>query len=430
MKTEISELSPTRRRLVVEVPATDVAAVFQDLLKEHRKRVQLPGFRPGKAPLDVVRQRLGGELGHEAAERIVETFAREALRREGLEPVDGGVSVELAEGRDHMEHPREDAPYSFTLTVDVPPAIELGEYVGRTISRPAVEVTEEEIEAELKAFRERQATLVPVTDRASQIGDLLAVEMEGGELGKAPILERKPRVIRLGEEGNLPEFDQKLQDLNAGDDFAFSVSYPDDHPSETLRGKTIFYKGKVAEIRRAELPAIDEALAKTAGAESVEGLKGKIREVIERLKGGEADAVARQRLLEDLLATHPFEAPEALVRQEMKDRLEDLGRGLALRGVDPDKAQIDWDKVLQREHSAAEGSVRARLLLDAIAAKEGLQLDPGELDREIELLARESGVPLEQARARLAQAGNSAGLERDLLRRKSLDWLYSQAKIS
>jgi len=430
MKTEISELSPTRRRLVVEVPATDVAAVFQDLLKEHRKRVQLPGFRPGKAPLEVVRQRLGAELGHEAAERLVETFAREALRREGLEPVDGGVAVELAEGHDHMEHPREDSPYSFTLTVDVPPVVEPHDYVGRAISRPGVEVTDEEVEAELKAYRERQATLVPVTDRASQIGDFLAVEMEGAELGKAPVLERKPRVIRLGEEGNLPDFDQKLQDLKAGDEFAFSVSYPDDHPSEPLRGKTIFYKGKVDEVRRAEVPPLDDALAKSAGADSVEGLKTKIREAIEKMKQGEADAVARQRLLEDLLSQHTFEAPETLVRQEMKDRLEDLGRGLALRGVDPDKVKIDWDQVLQRERGAAEGSVRARLLLDAIAEKEGLKLEPGELDREIELLARESGVPLEQARARLARAGNMAGLERDLLRRKSLDWLYSQAKIS
>jgi len=119
-----------------------------------------------------------------------------------------------------------------------------------------------------------------------------------------------------------------------------------------------------------------------------------------------------------------------MVRQELKDRLEDLGRGLAMRGIDPDKVQLDWNKILERERGAAEGSVRARLLLDAIAKKEGMSLEAGELDREIELLARETGVPIADARARLAQAGNLAGLERDLLRRKSLDWLYSQAKIS
>lgn len=430
MKTEVTELSPTRRRLAVEVPAADVAATFQDLLREHRKRVQLPGFRPGKAPLEIVRQRLGGELGHEAAERLLEAFAREAVRREGLDPVDGGVAVELAEGHDQLAPAKESEPYAFALTVDVAPAIDPHDYVGRAIARPAVEVTEEEMEAELKAFRERQGKLIPVTDRGSLIGDYLAVEMEGAELGQTPVIERKPRVIRLGEEGNLPEFDQKLQDLRAGDDFAFSVSYPDDHPTEQLKGKTIFYKGKVSEIRRPEIPPLDDAFAKSAGVESVADLKENIREAIHRMKSGEADAIARQRLLEDLLSLHPFEAPESMVRQELKDRLEDLGRGLALRGIDPDKVQLDWNKVLERERGTAEGSVRARLLLDAIAKKEGMTLEPGELDREIELLARETGVPVADARARLVQAGNLAGLERDLLRRKSLDWLYSQAKIS
>jgi trigger factor len=430
MKTELIELSPTRRRLQVEVPAADVAATFQDLLREHRKRVLLPGFRPGKAPLEVVRQRLGGELGHEAAERLLEAFAREAVLREGLDPVEGGVTVELAEGHEHIEPAREHEPYAFALAVDVAPAIDPHDYVGRTIARPAVEVTDEELEAELKAFRERQGKLVPVADRGSLMGDYLAVDMEGAELGHAPVIERKPRVVRLGEEGNLPEFDQKLQDLHAGDDFAFSVSYPDDHPSEQLKGKTIYYKGKVNEIRKPEIPPLDDDFARAAGAESVEDLKGKIREAIHRAKSGEADAVARQRLLEDLLSLHPFEAPESLVRQELKDRLEDLGRGLAMRGIDPDKVQLDWTKVLERERGAAEGSVRARLLLDAIVKKEGMTIEPGELDREIELLARETGVPVADARARLAQAGNLAGLERDLLRRRSLDWLYSQAKIS
>ncbi len=430
MKTELTELSPTRRRLQVEVPAADVAATFQDLLREHRKRVLLPGFRPGKAPLEVVRQRLGGELGHEAAERLLEAFAREAVRREGLDPVEGGVTVELADGHDHIEPAKEHEPYAFALAVDVAPTIEPHDYVGRTIARPAVEVTEEELEAELKAFRERQGKLVPVTDRGSLMGDYLAVDMEGAELGQAPVIERKPRVVRLGEEGNLPEFDQKLQDLHAGDDFAFSVSYPDDHPSDQLKGKTIYYKGKVNEIRKPEIPPLDDDFAKAAGAESVEDLRGKIREAIHRVKGGEADAVARQRLLEDLLSLHPFEAPESLVRQELKDRLEDLGRGLAMRGIDPDKVQLDWNKVLERERGAAEGSVRARLLLDAIVKKEGMTIEPGELDREIELLARETGVPVADARTRLAKAGNLEGLERDLLRRRSLDWLYSQAKIS
>ena len=430
MKTELTELSSTRRRLTVEVPAADVAATFQDLLREHRKRVQLPGFRPGKAPLEVVRQRLGGELGHEAAERLLEAFAREAVRREGLEPVDGGVTVELAEGHDHIEPAKENEPYAFALAVDVVPAIDPHDYVGRAIARPAVEVTDEELEAELKAFRERQGKLIPVTDRGSLMGDYLAVDMEGAELGQEPVIARKPRVIRLGEEGNLPEFDQKLQDMKAGDDFAFSVSYPADHPTEQLKGKTIFYKGKVNEIRRPEIPPLDDELAQTAGAESVADLKEKIREAIHRVKSGEADAVARQRLLEDLLSLHPFEAPESLVRQELKDRLEDLGRGLAMRGIDPDKVQLDWNKILERERGAAEGSVRARLLLDAIAKKEGVSLEQGELDREIELLARETGVAVADARARLAQAGNLAGLERDILRRKSLDWLYSQAKIS
>lgn len=432
MKTELTEINPSRKRVTVEVPQADVQAVFQEILREYRRKASIPGFRPGHAPLHLVRQRIGDELGKEAAEKIVENFTREALRRENLQPVRGGVMLELGDQESPVPA-REEDPYSFTLTVDVIPRIEPRDYTGQAVARPKVEVTEQEIQQELERFRESLGQLQDITDRPSQKGDLVAAELEGAELGQPPAIEKKLRVVTLGDSGNLPEFERALGGVRAGDDLTFPVTYPEDYPEESLRGRMLYFRGQVKAVKRVEVPELTDALIKeaTGEIESLAALRERVAEAVTARQEREADAVVRQRLLEKLLDAHPFEAPEALVEQELHARLEDIGRQLAARGIDPDKVQIDWAKVVEDERKNALRAVRATLFLEAVAAKEGLAADEDEVNRAIAALARqgEKKLTLEQARAKLAAGGGLESLRRETLRRQCLDWLVGQAKI-
>lgn len=432
MKTELNEVSSSRKKVTVEVPAADVQAVFQEILRDYRKKASLPGFRPGHAPLSMVRQRMGDDLGKEAAEKIVENFTREALRREGIQPVRGGVMLELGD-RENPQPATEDAPYSFTLTVDVIPHVDPQNYTGRLVARPKVDIPEEEVQTEVRRFQESLGKLLDVLDRASNIGDLVAAELEGAELGQPPAVEKRMRIFTLGEKTNLPEFDRALTGVRVGDSLTFQVTYPEEFQDEKLRGRLLYFRGEVKAVKRKEIPELTDSVVKeaTGEIETLAELRERIRTSITEHKEHEADTVARQRLLDTLLDAHPFEAPETLVEQELHARLEDIGRNLAVQGIDPDKVQIDWAKVVEEERKVADRSVRAMIFLEAVAEKEGMTVDEEEVTRVIGAMARqaEPKMTLEQARSKLAASGGLESLRRETLRRQCLDWLLAQAKI-
>ncbi|MBP7147571.1 MAG: trigger factor [Acidobacteria bacterium] len=430
MKTELTSLSQVRKRVVVEVPATDVESVFQDVLREHRKEVKIPGFRPGKVPEEMIRRRLGDELAHAATERILDTFALEALRREDLRPVRGGVVVETGEGRDHPEHAREGEDYRFTLRVDVLPPIDPQDYVGVTVTRSAVEVEPAEVESELERLRQSQTQLIDIPDRASAPGDLIAVDMEAAELGQPPVLERKLRLLKIGEPGNPPELDRGLTGRRPDEEFIFEVPFPDDHPEERLRGKLVYFKGTVKALKEARTPELNDELARQLQlGENLAEMREKVRSILELNKNAEADHVARQRLVDALLDRNPFDVPPALLDQEHGERLERIGRELQARGLQPDQVKVDWDQIIESERGRAERGVRETILLDAIARKEKLEVERAEVDAVIGALAKEAGLEPDKLRARLKQDGEYESLAGEVLRRKCLDWLYARSKI-
>lgn len=429
MKTEIADLSSVKKRLTIEVPASDVAAVFEHLVRRARRNVQIPGYRAGKAPVELVKARLGHDLEHEAAEAIVEDFGREACRQEGLTPI--WSDIELPEGVDHLPHPHEGEDYRFTLLVEVLPKVDPVDYTGHEISKPEVEVQVEEIQAELDAMRQSQGKLVDVADRASETGDLVGIEIEGRE-GDAVVVAREFRVVRLGDERNLPEFESNLAGKRAEDEFAFDVTYPADLPDEKLAGKTVRFQGTVKALKKMEVPEWTDELAQAFKAETYAELRERVKSAIEARKAAEAVQVARRRLLDRVMERNPFEVPAALVEQELRDRLERIGRRLSAQGLDPDKLEVDWNKVIEEERQRAEQEVREGLLLDRVAEKEKehVVVDRSDMEQVIESMARDMEMPVPKLKNLLQKDGRMASLEREVRRTKCLDWLYSQSHIS
>ncbi|RMG46228.1 MAG: trigger factor [Acidobacteria bacterium] len=432
MKTERTDLSAVRKRLAVEVPASDVQAVFDRTLRELRREARIPGFRPGKAPLDVVRLRYGQGLPERVGERIVQKFTWEALRREGLEPIDETVHLEAGEGEGGPQPAREGEPYRFAVTFEVMPRVEPKDYVGLTVSKPAVEVTDEDVRRELEALRAARTKTVPVEGRPSRAGDLVEIDVEGAELGRAPVVPRSTRLVELGAKENPPEFERALSGRVAGDSFTFEVRFPDDHPDERLRGKVVYFKGSVRNVLQKEVPSLDDEFARSVGegVETLEQLKGRIREALTRVREQEAERVARRRLLDMLLARNPFEVPGRLVERELQQRLAALGRELSARGLDPEKMDVDWDKVVEEQREEARRSVSERILLEAIARAEGIEPDPEEVRSAVAAIARETGQSPAALERKMKQDGRLAELTASLRQRRTLDWLYDKSHIS
>ncbi len=433
MKTQLTDVNPTRKRLEVEVPASDVQSVVDELLREFRRTAKIPGFRPGKAPLEVVRKKMGAGLGREAAERILDRFAREALSREDVRPVEGSIRVDLDE-EGELRPVVEGDPYRFTLEIDVLPEIEPRDYEGLQVARPAVELDEERVGAEMERIRQSRARLVEVGDRPSRKGDVVLVELEVvGEDGEV-LMEPRVQTIALGDENNIPAFDEHLTGRREGDQVSFQVSYPEDYPAEQLAGKTVTMRGTVRMVREQQVPEWTDELAREVagegeGVETVADLREKVREAIRAHLEAEADRTARRRMLDMILERNPVPVPETLVEREVRARLEEIGRDLAARGLDPKEVDVDWEEVIRQQRQESEKAVREVLLLEAIARREGLRVEPAEVERELELLARREGADPAELRRRLEERGMMEVLEKQLLRSKCVDWLYQRSHI-
>lgn len=429
MNVAITTISPVKKTLKIEVPPADVQAVYGDLLRRYSRQVKIPGFRPGKAPLELIRKRIGDDLGGEAAERVVERFGSEAIRREGLRPVAGGVMLKLDDGQQAPAPVREGEGYQFTLDVELLPEFEPKDYTGLQIARPTVDVEVEEVQREMEALRQSFGKLVDVTDRAATTGDFVVAQMSAVELGGSVKLERQKHSVQLGAQGTLPEFERGLTGRRVGEDVAFEVTYPNDFPSDVVKGRTLTFSGEVEEIKVAQVPELTDELVQPLGVGSVAELREKVKERLLARKSAEADRTARARLLERLLDLHSFEVPQSMVDAEMRHRLEEIGRSLAAQGVDLDHVDVDWKQVLEGEKAAALRRVREQILLDAISRKESLTVDGAELDSALAHLGRENRLKPADVKKRLRDNGTLEDFRTQLLRGKCLDWLFSQTHI-
>lgn len=448
MKTELTHVSETRKKLEIQVETEEVGAAFARALKQARKQMRIPGYRPGKAPVELIRARLGDGLHEQVGENLVEDFTVDAVREAGLDPIGGSVSLTLehdhghghghedGEDHDHEHHHHgpapavEGEPYRFEIELDVMPEFEVEDYKGVKVTRDPVEVTEDEVNAELDKLRESMARLVTVEDRPSEQDDHVEVEIEGREVDGDFVIERRPQMVPIGAEETMEPFREALGGKREGDEFSLEITYEEGKGGEELQGKTMRFEGKVTAVKRREIPELDDDLAKqVSGLETVDELRARVREVIESRKNQQADEAVRSTILETLLGAHEFEAPRSMVEQELRSRLESLGQRFQQSGIDPRAAGIDMDKIVEETRQESGKSVRRDLLLDAIARKENLTVSPAEVDRAIEMIAREWGSSPAETRQQLQTSGGLNALRHNILRRKCLDWLQEQAEI-
>src|SRR5262245_47511333 len=364
-KVTLEDLTPVRKRLQIEIAAPRVQAELDRAYQEVGQRARLRGFRPGRAPRHVLERMFGAEVQREVLARLVEASFHEAIEARGLAVV-GTPDIDADEGL----RPGEALRYS--VTVDIRPEIQLGDLKGIEVTRPAVAVSDEDVERMLAAMRESVAQLRPVEDRAIvEAGDVVTVDLTSQLEGEEPT-HRDGVLIEAGAGAFPLALERQIVGQHRGAHLALRVPYPADYANPGLAGRTVEFEVELKDLRTKELPLLDDDFARDHGrSESLGELRTRIRADLEREAVARADEAVRAGVLEQALARHPFEAPPSLVDR----RTDALIAGLGVRlpeGADHDRALGQMRAELRPR---AERQVRAELLLDAIALREQVEVE-------------------------------------------------------
>jgi trigger factor len=421
MKTEFIEISETQKNLVIEIPGEVVSATIERLTRDYGKAAKIPGFRPGKAPSQVIRKRFREQILHDVVHELVPRAVDEALRERGLEPVDtpNVKDVVVEEGR----------PLTFTAAFETVPPIDPGDYAAITLRKTPVEVEDAAVDQALERLRERAARFEPVEDRPVAHGDTVVVDLERtGADGQAEQHENVS--VEVGAPANPPGFDAELTGLRVGDSRQFTLTYPADYAIKELAGSSVAYAVAVRAIKRRVVPALDDEFAKDLGDyESLEALRGRVLEDLEHQSLHEKDRELRAEMLRQLASRVGFEAPASLVDREIDRRVEDFVRRLIEQQIDPMRTNINWEEFRDRQREPAAEAVRGALVLDEVARRENLTVDQAEVTREVERYAERTGRSVEAVRARLEKEGGIARLYTGLRREKAIDFLLTRVTI-
>jgi trigger factor len=430
VKTEFIDVSETRKNLVVEIPSTVVDAEIDKVARDYSRAARIPGFRPGKVPPKVVRQRFRDQILHDVAHGLIPRAVDEALRERGVEPVNTPDirDVVVEEGQ----------PLKFTASFETVPPIDPGDYSGLTLRQKDVAVADSAVDAALSRLQDRAARYEPVEGRGIQNGDSVVLDLkrtaatraEDGTPGASNTDRHDNVTVDIGASANPPGFDQELIGLAADQAKTFEVHYPGDYAITELAGTTVTYEVHVKAIRSRVVPALDDELAKDLGSfDSLEALRTQVRADLEHEARHEAEREVRADLLRQLASRVSFDVPASLVDREIDRRVEEFVRRLVEQQIDPTKTNVNWEEFRERQRDAAVESVRSALVLDEIARRDAVAPTAQEIDGEIERYAERSGRTAAAVRARLEKEGGLARLYTGLRREKTMELLLSKATI-
>lgn len=425
----LQDVGPCRKQLTVEVPAPAVEAETQRVVQEYGRRAKIPGFRQGKVPAHVVRQRFAKDIEHEVIERLLPRYWRQAQAESSIEPL---LPPELAE--DPQLTPGE--PFTFTALVEVRPQIELRNVKDFELPDPSVEPGSMDVDEKLDELRKQIAEWVPV-ERSAARGDLVVAEIteltpalhapEGEQPGEEPKTETIQ--VEVGDERVWEELSAVLQGMSAGQTETFerheeAVQHGDhEHPARDRR-----FRIQVTAVKERDLPPLDDELAKKVGAdfETADQLREAVTLRLRSVKRDERREQRQRALLDQLRERHPLELPQGVVKREVEGIVQDYAENLARRGVDVEHAGIDWNAMANDMLPLAEQRVHARLLLDAISDSESIQVSEEEFELTLAALARARKTSTPALRKSMDENGQLATLRSQLRRDKTIRHLLGE----
>ncbi|PYT18854.1 MAG: trigger factor [Acidobacteria bacterium] len=409
-----------KHSLEITVPVAEVEQETQRVVAEIQKKVKLPGFRPGKAPVGLVKQRFAGDIRQDVLEKLVPRFFRQKVEKDNLQVVGTPDITDV--------HFHSGEPLTFKAEFEVAPSIELKEYRGLVVNYTDPEVTDTDVDQRLEEIRDQKAEYVNEEPRPLADGDYAVVSLES-LAGVAEKVSQDELMLKIGDESTLSAFTENLRGAAPEESREFDVTYPEDYERKTLAGRTVRFRATVKAVRRKELPELNDEFAKDLGDyQNLDELKNAVRTAILREREHKAQEDAKHQLLDKLVDMHDFPVPQAYIDRQVGINVENQLRTLAAQGIDPRSIKLDWQKVRESQKDRAGRDVKASLLLDRIADREAIGATQEEVDREVQRVARQQREAVAMVRAKLQKEGALARIAGHIRTEKTLNFLFEHAR--
>lgn len=455
MLKSLEDINTTKKRLRIEIPADVIEKEISDSLEKLKHKAKIPGFRPGRAPINLIERRFGKEVEAEALDKIIPEYYSKALKEAELMPVTTPVFDEKIDFKRNN-------PINLSLTVEVMPKIENLSYGNMKVEDIPVSVDDAEVEDYLKKLQGEKA-IYEVSEKEIDTDDLVSFEYVDAKIaGEENAASLKEQILKMGNEILPPDIIEKMIGKKKNDIVEFTTTpkvFGEDCKSRELAGKTIDMKVAIKEIKKKNLPTIDDEFAKDLGFENISEMKEKIKEKILNFKKEHVARIQKAKIVNKILEAHNFEAPETLVKRElealmleksMSDSRQDttplnppLARGelkgghpesgithLTSEADSPEQEEKNLEKLQTELKDKALKNVQASLIIDAIGQKEGITVTDDEVNERISLIAQKlSATPEAVKNFYHYKEGSLEGLRHSIYEDKVMDMLLSKAII-
>ncbi|PYQ17206.1 MAG: trigger factor [Acidobacteria bacterium] len=421
LKVEYNEETSVRKSLSFEIEPEVVEREIDKRAREYARKVRIPGFRPGKVPPEVIRQRFRAQVLEDAAEAIVNRVVFEELEGRGLRPLASPKVTDLKID--------ESQPMTFRAVFETLPLVEVPEYRGLSVKARKAEVTDAQVEAEIERLREQAARYDPVEPRPAETGDFVMLDV------RFTTAEGKPRhdenvLVEVGSKDNHPELNEGLAGMSPGETKQVRVVMEPAQQSPPKAERAVGYTVTLKDIKRKVVPPADDEFAKDLGEyASLAELREALRKRLLAAEEGKIERELRGALVDALVERATFEVPEALVDRHMSARTENAARGLLYQGIDPTRAGVDWKGYRESQREDSVKAAKADVLLDEIARREGIEALEGDVDAEVARLADRLRKPKETLRRQMEKEGDLVALRARIREDKTLDLLRANARL-
>src|SRR5262245_33289712 len=423
MKAELTDISACKKSFDIEIPPDVVDKEISHISQHMMQRAKVPGFRPGKAPVSVIKTRYRDEIVSEMLQHLLPKYFLEAVKEKDLDIVDEPQydSVDYDSGK----------PVKFKALFEVYPELNVTNYTGIPAEAASFDVPESDVDSTLKKLQEDMSELSPVeAERPVKQGDFVEISFTGTVTEASEPMFTEKATVEVGGPSTLQEFTENLTGTTVNEEKTFSVTYRDDYPEKRLAGKTLEYHVKVEAIKEKEVPELNDEFAQRLGQYSTfEELREKVRQDLEKHRREHANEELREKLLRWLEEHNEFEVPESLVERQIQIRMQRLLRDLARQGVNPQRLDVDWAKIGADQREQAIRDVKGSLLLSHVAHKEKIDVNDHDVETEIDRIATEMNNPRQRVREILTKDSGMARLRSQIQNRKTLDFLKEHAVI-
>ena len=427
MSLQVEKLEKNMAKLTVEVPAEQFEAALKTSFQKNKNKFSIPGFRKGKAPQAMVEKMYGvGVLYDDAIDTLLDSTYADAVKESGLEIVSRPeIGIEQIE---------KGKTFIYTALVAVKPEVTLGEYKGVEVEKAKPEVTDADVEAELKKVQDQNSRMVNVEDRAVENGDHTVIDFEGfvdGQPFEGGKSEAYPLVI--GSHSFIDTFEEQLIGKNIGDEVEVNVTFPAEYHAAELAGKPAVFKVKIHEIKTKELPELnDEFAGEVSEFETMDEYKSDIRAKLAETKQQQATTENENNVVEKVVENASMEIPDAMIDEQVREMINDYARRMQSQGISLEHYMqftgMTIEKLQEQSRPQAEKRIRTRLVLEAVVAAENIQVSDEAVDAEIAKMAETYKMEADKVRSIMGEAG-IAQMKEDMAVQEAVDFLVAEANL-